>query len=119
MWTDPWPKSKMAGAIICDGVLLGLLVGSVPLAQASPLWSRVMTLSATSLYQMWSAWECWAILRQFGGALRVLFTAQQRVKWLVPAMVIYFLHGAVWFALLIGPYDDFSLVSPFLDTSKA
>ncbi|KAI7776013.1 hypothetical protein LA080_006040 [Diaporthe eres] len=67
MWTDPWPKSKMAGAMICDGVLLGLLVGCVPLAQ-------------------------------------------QRVKWLVPALVMLLLQGAVWFALFIGPYDDFSMV---------
>jgi hypothetical protein len=118
MWTDSWLKSKMAGAMICDGVLLGLLVGSVPLAQASPLWSRVTTLSATFLYRIWSAWECWAILRRFGGVLSVVFTAQQSVKWLVPALAMLLLHGAVWFALLIGPYDDFSLVSPFLDTSK-
>lgn len=119
MWTDPWPKSKMAGAMICDGVLLGLLVGCVPLAQVSPLWSRVTALSATFLYRMWSAWECWAIFRQYGGVFSVVSTPQQRVKWLVPALVMLLLQGAVWFALFIGPYDDFSMVSPFFDTSTA
>jgi hypothetical protein len=104
--------------MICDGVLLGLLIGSVPLAQASPLWSRVLTLSATFSYRMWSAWECWALLREFGGALSVVSTAQQNVRWLVPVLVIHLLHGAVWFALLIRPYDDFYLVSPFFDKSK-
>lgn len=108
----------MAGAMICDGVCLGLLVGSVPAAQASPLLGKVLILCATFLYRMWSAWECWALLREFGGVLSVVSTAQQSVEWLVPALVIFLLHGAVWFALLIGPFDDFTLVSPFFDTPR-
>lgn len=120
MWTNPWAKCKLAGAIICDGLVLGLLVGSVPLAQLYPTAVKVMSLLTISGCRLWSALEVWAVLQVYRDTRYTSISETQRdaQRWCVLMLALMLLHITVWFAMVIGQFSWFSLVSTLCDIGR-
>ncbi|KAH8745367.1 hypothetical protein F5883DRAFT_587491 [Diaporthe sp. PMI_573] len=120
IWADTGPKCKIA-AITCDKVVLGLLVGSVPLSRLSPVGAKVLVLLTIFGCRMWSAWECFALWKQCRQEIEASPVDLRALRGcLVGTLVANVLHLLillilliVWFTLRINHHRWFSLVAYF------
>ncbi|KAH8761536.1 hypothetical protein F5883DRAFT_125028 [Diaporthe sp. PMI_573] len=118
LWTRTWNDRGEweIAAIIYDTVVLGLLGGTVPLALRSPTVAKVLVLLTIFSCRMWSAWECFALLRECRKKIQCSPVDNRWLRfWLVFTLVVnLLLLLVVWFTLPINHHGWFSLVAYFL-----